>query len=194
MIYGRNLIELLNNNLKFNQGSLELLKREQNKTFKILFPGFWLCAQIDIDGYLLNCNSNDFNTIIIFPLSIINYLIDKDKIAAYKLIKIHGDKIFARRIIEIFSNMSFFNIDNSQSLSKIFFFNLLNKFLNILKSYTQLVINNAQSSIIEYYLYETGDIVSKDEVASFCTQVDNLSDIVNRLEAKLNLSLKVLND
>ena len=76
MIFNKVFIKLLNNILSYNQGSLNILKKERNKTFKIVFPAlnFKLCAKIDIDGYLID--TDEFSTTIIFPLS-------KTKIRSY---------------------------------------------------------------------------------------------------------------
>ncbi len=193
MIFNKVFIKLLNNILSYNQGSLNILKKNSNKTFKLIFPAlnFNLCARIDIDGYLID--TEEYETKIIFPSSLLSYLVDKDKIAAYKLISITGDRSFARNIIEVFSNLSFINLDHSESLSKIFLIHVLNKFLQTLHSIYKLVEDNAQTSILEYYLYETGDIVNKNEIEVFCNEVDNLNDDINRLEVKLNLYLKVDN-
>jgi ubiquinone biosynthesis protein UbiJ len=179
-------IKLINKILDSNQGSRKLLIHNSGKSFKINLVGFSVAGKIDIDGYIISPDDKEFTVIINIPLDASTYLVDKDKIAIYKKIGFAGDTKFGRKLLEIIANLHlsgiYSQVNSPLALAAL---NQINNLIKIIQEFLGLMLNNATSSVKEYLLYETGDLITQHENTQFCDAVDDLRSDVDRLEQKI---------
>ena len=183
-------LKLINKILESNQGSRKLLIRDSGKSFKINLAGFCICSKIDIDGYLISPDDEKFTVIINIPLDASTYLVNQDKLAVYKKINFAGDTKFGRKLLEIIANLHLSGIYSTvNSPLALAALNQISNLIKIIQESLGLMLNNATSSIKEYLLYETEDLITQYENTKFCDAVDSLRADVDRLEQKIvNLS------
>jgi len=184
-------IKLINKTLETNQGSRKLLTNDSGKSFKINLVGFGVAGKLDIDGFIIAPDDKEFNVIINIPIDASTYLINNDKLAVYKKINFTGDTKFGRKLLEIIANLHlsgiYSKVDSPLALAAL---NQISNLIKMVRESGKLMLNNATTSIKEYLLYETADLITKHENTKFCDAVDHLRADVDRLEQKItNLSL-----
>jgi ubiquinone biosynthesis protein UbiJ len=181
----------LNHVLELNNGSLAQLQHNSSKSFKIIAPLWIVSGQIDRDGFI--CNENDdssYNVVIHIPATISTYIVNQDKIAAFKQIKFEGDRAFGRELLEILANLNYGVLNVSQNPMALFFQQQLLKVFTGLKDALQLIASNMTNSLTEYLLYESEDLITQYELKQFCDEVDSLDQRTNLLAAKLEYMQK----
>ncbi|MBP9743200.1 MAG: hypothetical protein KBD37_07580 [Burkholderiales bacterium] len=186
MIINHGLLLGLNKVLKHNEGSQQLLKRYVNYSFKLSLAGFMICALIDNDGLMVEPPHNTCYTVEInLPLSCAAYLINQDKLAAFRQIYLQGNREFGFELLQILVNLNMPSVTLSPAL--LFVITPFMQFIQALKDNLTLMRYNATTSISEYLLFETEDLVTRFELAEFCTAVDELTINVDRLMAQTKL-------
>jgi ubiquinone biosynthesis protein UbiJ len=181
------LLITLNKILSHNQGSLSHLKKYQGKSFTLNVAGINLAATIDSDGLLIPSGSKDYSVTILVPLATATYLLDQDKLEAFKKIIFTGDKHFGRDLLEILSNLHLAGIYEMQLPFGNFLLKQLSAILIRLKITLKLLAKNATTSVAEYLLYESEDIAERYEIEQFCNDVDELKSQLDRLTQRINL-------
>jgi ubiquinone biosynthesis protein UbiJ len=184
------LLLILNKALLANESSRHLLAKHHNKNFQIIFPAFSISAIISDSGLLDAYEQNEYTSVIVIPLSAVNYFINHDKLELIKQISISGDKNFGLYILEVLSNINWHIIDNDKILSSGFIINTISKFFIELKKQIELVGSNAITSVNEYLLYESEDLVTRYEMDDFCQAVDELNSRTDLLNARINSLLE----
>lgn len=188
MIINHGVLLGLNTVLKHNEGSQQLLKRYATYSFKINLSGFMICALIDSDGLMIAAAPNDYYTVeITLPLRCATYLINHDKLAAFRQIHLQGNREFGLELLQILVNLNMPSVTISPAL--LLTITPLVQFIQTLKDNLVLIGHNATTSISEYLLFETEDLVTHFELAEFCTAVDELTMNVDRLMAQTKLLL-----
>ena len=181
------ILILLNKVLLANESSQKLLTKNQGKSFRLVLPVFSISAIINANGLLDIHTKDEFSSTITIPTSIISPLINQDKLALIKEIDISGDKNFGLFILETLSKLNWNIIDQDKIPGGRIVIGTLSTFFNNLKSQLQLVAGNAVTSIKEYLLYETEDLITHHEMKDFCQAVDELNNRVDILKARINL-------
>lgn len=186
MLFNPLAIKLLNIILSTNSGSRDLLAKYQGMTFKLMFPGFNISAQCDIDGYFIVYNLANYDVIINIPLDSATFLIDKDKLAVYKKISFNGNTGFGRELLEILSKLHLDGIYTKINSPLILL--ALNKFTDLIKvinNYLKFFASNGSNTLKEYLMYETEDIITRFENDQFCDNVDELKSKIEHLEQQI---------
>lgn len=188
MLLNSFVIRLINLILTSNTGSRKLLAKRHGKTFKLIFPGFSVQSELDIDGYLINSQTANYDIMIKIPLDSAAFLIDQDKLAVYKKITFIGDADFGHELLDIFSRLHLDNIYTKVNSPLLLL--ALNKFtdlVNILTNNLKQFTSNNSNTIKEYFMYETGDIINHFEMNQFCNDVDELYARYEHLEQQIKL-------
>jgi ubiquinone biosynthesis protein UbiJ len=179
-------IKLINLILETNRGSRQLLSKYSPKTFKLIMPGFSLHAQIDSDGFLINENTHQYSVIINIPLDSATFLINRDKLEVYKKLSFIGDTDFGRELLEIIAKLQINGIyTKTDSLLMMIALNKLTDLTKMITNYLKLVGTNGTTSIKEYLLYETQDLVTVFENNQFCDEVDEIHSRTELLEQQI---------
>ena len=180
------LILLFNKILVLNSSSRERLKCCGGKRFVLDVVGLRLKAQINLDGLLIACNNEDeTDATIIIPATIASSLIDKDQIEMFRKIKINGDTNFATQFLEILSKLNFDGIYAKISPLQGVALQQIENALRAVTNYFIRINTNTATSISEYLLYETRDIVNKFKVNDFCNMVDDLKTRTDLLDQRI---------
>ncbi len=182
------LLSLLNKILYYNESSLNLLTKHASKSFDLNAIGVSIKALINHNGMFIPLEKMVEPTVrIIIPLSTATYLVDNDKLTAFRKILFDGDITFGRELLEIFSNL---HLDGVYAKTSPFNGMILSKLEQILiqiKQQLGLMTANSTNSVKEYLLYETEDLVTQHEMKDFCDSIDELSDRTNILQQQINL-------
>lgn len=185
------LVLALNKILKHNQGSLTLLKKYQTKSFLLNILGLPVAAKIDTDGFLIETHHTDYDVTITIPSSITTYLADQDKLAAIKKVTFTGDNKLGLELLEILSNLQLSGLYTSDSPMVNLVLGQIVNLITTIKNYLQLLAKNAATSISEYLVYETGDIVDRYTLEKFYTEVDQLKSRADLLSKRIAQLVKL---
>jgi ubiquinone biosynthesis protein UbiJ len=196
MIINQSILKLINLILVTNDGSRKLLALKHGRTFKIILPGFSICAACDIDGYLITEHATNYDVVIHIPLDSATFLINRDKLAVYKKITFVGDAEFGRELLEILAKLHingvYTKIDSPLMLMLV---NKLSAFVKSINNYLQSTARNSSNTLKEYLMYETQDIITRLEHDQFCNDVDELkaqSEILEKRIKQLSNKAKVI--
>lgn len=187
MIFGNSLHLIFNKILSSNEGSLNILRKYHGKSFKLNLIGFHFSGLIEADGLITKPVDETYTVEITIPLSTASYLIHQDRLATYKEITFHGDQAFGRELLEILSNLHFSGVYSNASPVTLLFVNQFSKAIQAIKNNLSLIQSNVGTSVSEYLLYETEDLVTHYELEEFCNAVDELNSRTDRLTARINL-------
>lgn len=187
MFLAKAKLSLLNKILEHNEGSTNLLKHYSGKSFKLNLVGISISAFITESGLLQAVDENDeFNVDVFIPATTASYLVNQDKIDAFKKISFHGDIEFGRALLEIMANLHLSGLYANTSPAAGLMLSQLGKVINMLKEQMLLVGQNSTNSVTEYLLYESEDIVTRYEIQDFCDNVDDLNDRLNLINQRIN--------
>lgn len=187
------LIKIFNTLLDLNSGSKSEIAKYCGKSFILNIIGVQLKARIKENGQLDQCidiSDAELDTIIIIPMSVTTFLINKDKIELFRQIDITGDKSFGTNFLEILSKLNFAGVYAKVSPMSSVLLKQLENILIGIKDYFMHINSNMGISISEYMLYETGDVVNKHKIEQFCASVDELREKTNLLEKRVQALFK----
>lgn len=181
------ILKIINQILKSNSGSLNLLTKYHGKSFKINTPLFSLNTVINSNGFLDNSNSNQYDVTIEIPLNTATYIVNNDKIELFRKLKFTGDSELGKTILEIFANLHFSGLYSKfNSPIMLTIISQLNNFFTTIKQEISSISTNLVDSSKEYLLYETEDLITPFEHEKFCNEVDELRGKTDQLEHKIN--------
>ena len=187
MFLAKAKLSLLNKILEHNEGSINLLKHYHGKSFKLNLVGISIAALITDSGLLQVADeSTEFNVDVFIPPTTASYLVNQDKLDAFKKISFHGDIEFGRAILEIMANLHLSGLYTNTSPAAGLMLSQLGKVINMLKEQMLLVGQNSSNSVSEYLLYESEDIVTRYEIQDFCDNVDDLNNRLNLINQRIN--------
>jgi ubiquinone biosynthesis protein UbiJ len=187
---------ILNRYLKLDPEAIEHLYRLSGKALKIEWGPlsyYWLFKSDSV--YL----SKDYNgpVDLILRGSTFDFLrmafIKKDTALTAIPLQIFGDMEFAKQFKDLFSNL---NVDYEEQLAKLVGDSLAFPMVQILKIMTHWAkasIENLGQNITHYVQTEMNWLVSKEELQLFFSDVDDLRDDSDRLEARINALQQGLN-
>lgn len=191
------LLPILNKLLRHNEGSRNRLKSYQGKSFNLNIIGFYITGVINNEGFIARCNQDanvdgDYDIAIIVPASIASYFIHNDKLEVFRQITFHGDTKFGRDLLEILSNLHFEGVYATLSPLNGLILQQLAKVFAGIKDYFILVNKNMATSVSEYLLYESRDIVTSLAIEEFCVEVDELKSRTDLLAKKVNQLITIV--
>jgi len=180
-------LKLLNKLLESNESGRSLLSKYAHRSFCLIVPGFNIKALIDESGFLSHTiDDSQYDVSIHIPISSATYLVNNDKLELYKKIEFHGDSNLGRELLEIIANLHFSGLYNlSSSPFKLIIVNKLHHIFETIKQQIKLMRTNTSTSVREYLLYESEDLVTHFEHDSFCNEVDSLRERTVKLEHQI---------
>lgn len=184
------LLSTINKVLATNEGSRLLLQKYSGKSLLISISGIIsFSSNIDGDGYFSHYSNPDYtDTSIRINSTIAGTLLDNNQPEMLKHITISGNKSFGLELLKILANLEITEaLLYSKSTPISVTFEILRKFITIIKNNLQLMTRNTSLSLTEYLQYETADIVSRYEIEHFCTSVDTLKEKTDLLIKRFNL-------
>lgn len=187
MFLAKAKLSLFNKILEHNEGSVNLLKHYSDKSFKLNLAGMSITALIAQNGLLQTTDESDeFDVDVFIPAATASYLLNQDKLDAFKKISFHGDIEFGRALLEIMANLHLSGLYANASPSAGLMLSQIGKVINMLKEQMLLVGQNSSNSVTEYLLYESEDIVTRYEIQDFCDNVDDLNNRLNLINQRIN--------
>ena len=183
-------LALLNKILEHNEGSIDLLKQYSGKSFNLNLVGMTITANIN-DAGMLNVAENieNYTAGVFIPPATATFLVNQDKLEAFKKISFHGDVEFGRVLLEIMANLHLSGLYSNSSPVAGIMLSQLGKIISTLKEQMLLVGQNSTNSVSEYLLYETEEVVTRYEIQDFCDNVDDLNNRLNLINQRINLLL-----
>lgn len=188
------VLTILNKVLEHNEGSRNRLSYYHDRSFALNIVGVSIIGVIDADGFISNSDAivDNYDVSITIPAIVASYFVHKDQLDAFRQITFKGDTKFGRDLLEILSNLQFDSFYATLSPLNGIIVRQLSRVFIAIKDYFILVNKNMATSISEYLLYETRDIVTGYAIEDFCTEVDELRTRADLLIKRINRPSKIL--